>query len=81
MTVVLRDGLAPGFRADAVEQINELRGKLAFISDKKMNGQVFSTAAVGHVGLVANFGRNGPHTKEGLDHAAAIEPSLVQDTE
>lgn len=79
LSVVLRDGLVQGFHFDAVERVNELREKLAFYSDKKMNGRVFSMAPIGHVGLVAKFGRNGPRTKDGLDQAAAIELSLVQD--
>lgn len=79
LSVALRDGLVPGFRSDAVERVNQLRENLAFFSDKKMNGRVFSTAPIGHVGLVAKFGRNGPRTKDGLDQAAAIELSLVQD--
>lgn len=79
LSIILRDEIAPGFRVDVVERVNQLRDKLAFFSDKKMNGRVFSTAPVGHVGLVAKFGRNGPRTKDGLDQAAAIELSLVQD--
>lgn len=81
LSFVLRDGLIPGFHVDAVERVNQLRDQLAFYSDKKMNGRVFSTAAVGHVGLVAKFGRNGPRTKDGLDQAAAIELSLVQNAD
>lgn len=79
LSVLLRDGLLPDFHADAFERTNELRSNLAFYSDKKINGRVFSTAPFVHVGLVANFGRNGPRTKNALDQAAAIELSLVQD--
>lgn len=44
-----------------------------------MNDRASSTASVGHVGLVAKFGSNGPRSMEGLHQAAAVILSLVQD--
>lgn len=79
LSVLLRDGLLPGFHADAVDRVNEVRSSLSFYSDKKMNARVFSLSSIGHVGVVAKFGRSGPRSKTGLHQAAAIELTVLED--